>query len=50
MAADVVLEGKVRAELDLAHIASGLLHADEVVDVDVGALDVLWEFESARAP
>ena len=41
MATDVTLKSLVRAELDLAHIASSLLHADEVVDVDVSALDIL---------
>jgi hypothetical protein len=50
MAADVTLKSLVRAELDRAHIASSLLHADEIVDVDVGALDVLSIARSVLTP
>jgi len=39
--ADVVLESLVRRELDLAHVTSRLLDTDEIVNVDIGALDVL---------
>lgn len=46
---DVGAESTVGAELDLAHVSLGLLHTNEVVDVDVGALDVLRIARSARA-
>lgn len=39
--ADVILKSLVGGELDLAHIPSGLLRVDEVVDVDVSTSDVL---------
>ena len=41
VAADVPTESLVRRELDLAHVASGLLHTDEVVNVDIRAFDIL---------
>jgi hypothetical protein len=48
--ADVVLESLVRRKLDLTHITSSLLHTDEIVNVDIGALDVLNINGSAWAP
>ena len=47
--ADVALKSLVGTELDRAHIASCLLHTDKVVDVDIGALDVLAILVSALA-
>jgi hypothetical protein len=41
MLAKVRLEDFVRSHLDGAHVAAIFLHADEIVNVDVGVFDAL---------